>query len=233
LPTKCVFPPELTDLQLLAYLDRPDANQATGSHLLQCPHCQEKAGALELFQKRLRTRLYRSTCPSPEELGEYTLHMSSASRRLVIAQHLRECPLCTLELATLEEFTSEFAHQPGPIEQVKVLVAHLVNSSVMPALRGQTNKALKFEADGIVVVLDIQPVNKDLTEILGQVADDNQDQWTGALVELREGVNLQFSTQVDDLGAFHLEGISPGIKELRITSENKMMVVVSSFEVSS
>jgi hypothetical protein len=81
-------------------------------------------------------------------------------------------------------------------------------------------------------VLDIQQTNEGRVNILGQVAADDQDQWTGALVELRQGNELQFSIAVDDLGAFQAEGIQPGSKELRIISKDSSLTVVSNFIVS-
>jgi len=231
----CIFPPELNDQQLMAYLDDPAANQETGRHLQGCPHCQEKATALDRFQKRLQSRVYRSTCPSTEEIGEYYLHMGSASQRLVIAQHLRECPHCAEEMVTLEEFIRDIAPHSGLLEPIKVLMTRLANGSgqSIPMLRGGGNGPLQFEVDGIVIVLDIQPAGQGRMNILGQVAAEDQDQWTGALVELRKDTDLQYSTQVDDLGAFRFDGISPGSKELRITPENKSVMVISKFEISA
>jgi hypothetical protein len=81
-------------------------------------------------------------------------------------------------------------------------------------------------------VLDIQPTNAGQVNILGQVAADNQDQWTGARVEIRQGNELQFSTTVDDLGTFQAQGIMLGSKELRIYSKDNSITVVSNFDVS-
>jgi hypothetical protein len=80
-------------------------------------------------------------------------------------------------------------------------------------------------------VLDVEPAIEGKMNILGQVAADNQDGWTGAQVELRQGDMIQFLTHVDDLGAFRAENIPPGLKELRITPESKSIVVVSNFEL--
>ena len=231
---QCISPPELDDKQLLIYLDG-NADKEIVSHLERCEYCREKAENLANLQNELISRLYRINCPSSLELGEYHLHMLPASQMLMVRQHVSECPHCTRELTQLEEF---FLSDLAPTEnsllgQAKVLIARLmgaeVDSGLAPALRGESKGPLTFEADGIVIVLDIQPVNDGKVHILGQVAADNQDQWTGALVEFRQGDELQFSTTVDDLGAFRSDSIEPGSKELRITPKDGSLILVSNF----
>lgn len=234
--TNCVFPPELNDKQLLAYLDG-EVNKKIVSHLEGCAYCREKAETLDHFQKRMTSRLYRATCPPSLELGEYHLHMLPAPQMLVVAQHLRECPHCTREIGQLEGFLSDpEPHQTeGFLGKAKVLVARLVGGELTftptTALRGEGKGPLTFAAEGVIIVLDIQPAAAGRVNILGQVAADNQDDWTGALVELRRDSLLQISTTVDDLGAFQYERVTAGQHELRILPANGSVVVISNFEV--
>jgi hypothetical protein len=245
--TNCLFPPELEDQQLLACLDDHEANPEIALHLEKCTYCREKAEALARWQKRLKNKLYRITCPSSMELGEYHLRMLPASQMLVVAQHLRECHHCTQEVAQLEGFLSDLAstQEDSLLGKAKVLIARLVGGQaepgkqgeigfapVVPALRGDAKGPLTFEVDDIVIILDVQPSNKGMVNILGQVAADHQEQWTGALVELREDGELQSSGTVDDLGAFRAESISPGFKQLRIMTKSGT-VVVSNFELAT
>src|SRR5258706_10886523 len=98
----CIFPPELEDYQLLAYLDG-EADHITTLHLERCEYCRGKAHKLARFQDSLTSRLYRVTCPSTLELGEYYFKMLPASQMLVLAQHVRECSHCANEVAHLME----------------------------------------------------------------------------------------------------------------------------------
>jgi hypothetical protein len=238
LTTNCVFPPELNDKQLLAYLDG-EVNKETVSHLEGCAYCREKAETLDRFQKRLTSRLYRATCPPPIELGEYHLHMLSASRMLVVAQHVRECPHCAREVDQLEGFLSDLAPaaEDSLLGKAKVLIARLVGGGELTftptaALRGEGKGPLTFAAEGIIIVLDVQPAAEGRNTILGQVAADDQDDWTGALVELRKDSQLLISSTVDDLGAFRCEGVMYGPHELRIVPKRGSVVVISNFEAS-
>jgi hypothetical protein len=232
---QCVSPPELDDKQLLLYLDG-EANKEIISHLERCDYCRERAQSLARLQNRLTSRLYRITCPSSLELGKFHLRMLPASQMLLIRQHVQECPHCAQEIAQLEEF---FLGDLAPMEdslldQARVVIARLVSGTpTSAALRGEAKGPITLEADGIVILLDIQPSREGKVKILGQVAADNQEQWTEAIVELHQGGELQFSTTIDDLGTFHVEGIIPGPKELHIIPKDRSLVVVSNFEVST
>lgn len=231
----CVFPPALDDKQLLAYLDGV-ADERTISHLKGCAHCREKAEMLDKMQRRLTARLYRFNCPSSMELGEYHLRMLPASQMLVIGQHVRECPHCAREVAELEGFLVPEAPVESLLGRAKLLIARYVGPGDVtftpaPALRGEAKGPITFAAEGIIIVLDIQPATEGSVDILGQVAADDQDDWTGALVELRKDHLPNISSTVDDLGAFQCKGVSPGQHELRIASKEGSVVLISSFEI--
>lgn len=135
--------------------------------------------------------------------------------------------------------------ESGLLRSVKVLIARRTGSQTgsgtymengfAPAvseLRGKAKGPLTFAADGIVIVVDIEPTRTGKANILGQVAADDQEQWTDALVELHQDNVVQFSTSVDDLGAFRCEGVIPEPKSLRIISKDNSLIVISNFEVS-
>jgi hypothetical protein len=239
LSTICISPPELSDGQLLAYLDRPEANQEIELHLAHCLYCRQNAETLEHFQKTLTAQLHRIDCPPSLELGEYYLRILPASQMLVLSQHVRECPHCAGEVAELEGFLGEQVPgtEDGLFGRTKLLIARLVGGGDLrftptsPALRGEGKGPITFAAEGIIIVLDIQPSPEGKVNILGQIAADHQDDWTGALVELRRDSLLQISTTVDDLGAFQCEGVKPGQQELRIFPKNGSVIVISNFEV--
>jgi hypothetical protein len=233
---KCITSPTLDDIQIVSYVEG-EADDGVVAHIKECLFCSERANRWTLLQNRLRKQLYRATCPTPIELGDYHLGLLTAPQVLVIAQHVRECPLCRRDVAELENFLDDLAPEVSLLGAARVLIARLINGNTgesappVAALRGETKGPITLEADGIVIVLDIQPTNAGQVNILGQVAVDNQDQWTGALVELRQENELQFSIAVDDLGAFQAEGIQPGSKELRIISKDNSLTVVSNFIV--
>jgi hypothetical protein len=236
---ECVSPPELDDQRLWSYVDG-EAEPETMLHLERCEYCGEKAKALAQLQGRVQSRLYRINCPSSLELGEYRLRMLPDSKKLVVAQHVRECTHCARELAQLEGYLSELAPtgETGLLEGLKVLVARWVGgnpngmSPAPSALRGEAKGPITFETDGIVIILDIQPTSKGLASVLGQVAADDQDGWTGAVVELRQADAPPLTAALDDLGAFRFEEVHPGSTEITITSLNGIIVQTPIFDIA-
>jgi len=234
---KCITSPALDDTQIISYVEG-EADDAVLAHMRECAYCSERANHWTLLQNDLRKQLYRINCPTPMEIGDYHLGLLPAPQALIVAQHVRECPLCRREVAELENFLEELAPEVSLLRAARVLIARLINGNggesapTFAALRGEAKGPITLEADGIVILLDIQPTNEGSVNILGQVAADNQGQWTGALVELRQENELQSSIEVDDLGAFQAEGIRPGSKELRIYSKDNSLTVVSNFIVS-
>lgn len=242
----CVSPPELDDKLLLAYLDG-EADQETAAHLQGCSYCREKTRQLARLQDRLTARLFRLTCPSPTELGEYHLGLLASAQAAAVAHHLRECPHCARELAQLKGYLSDLEPvvAPGLIEQIKVLVARLVGGEegdwlsgkpaftpAFVAVRGANHGPITLEADGILIVLDVQPAAEGRVNILGQVAADDQDRWTGAVVELSQAGAVQLTTTVDDLGAFHCAGIPSAPTEITIASSEGITVQIPTIDIT-
>ena len=181
----CISPPKLDDYTLLMYIDG-DAAPQVAAHLRLCPHCQARALQLAQVQGRLVTQLYRITCPSPLELGEYHLGVLPPAQTEPITRHLRECPHCTGEVAQLADYLAELEPSLGHDllaqieERVRVLVARLVSGGPLggPALapafapvRGTDRGPLTYQAEDIQVVIEVQQqaTRPDLGMILGLV----------------------------------------------------------------
>lgn len=232
---KCISSPALDDTQIMRYVDG-EADDTVVAHIKECPYCAEKASQWTLLQNRLKKQLFRSACPTPMELGDYHLGLLPAPQALVIAQHLRECPLCRREVAELEEFLAESPPQTNFLESAKVIIARLLGEQAgepsFAALRGEAKGSMTFEADGIVIILDVQPSNEGKVNILGQVAADDQDPWTGAKVELEQADSSRLTASMDDLGAFHFEDVSPGVIQITIKSLYSLQVQIPNIEIT-
>jgi len=155
------------------------------------------------------------------ELGDYHLGFLPDPQKLVVAQHMRECPLCRREMAELADFLVDLAPEGSLLGAAKFLIARLLGGNSAPtfaALRGEVKGPLTFEADGVVITLDAQTGTNGQVSLLGQMAADDQDQWTGAKVELQQSDSSQLTTSMDDLGAFRFEEILPGAVRITIKS---------------
>lgn len=231
---KCISSPALEDIEIARYVDG-EADETIVAHIYECPFCSERSRQWTLLQNRLRKQFYRTTCPTPTELGDHHLGLLPAPQALMVAQHLRECPLCRRELAQLQEFLAEPEAKPGLLDTAKILFAQLVGAGVTPAfgaLRGEDKGPLTFEADGMVIVLDIQPAAHQHVSMLGQVAADEQDQWTGAVVELSQADSTEKMASLDEFGAFRFDDIHPGATQLSIRSLHGIIVHIMNIEIS-
>lgn len=224
----------------MAFLDG-EADPETTLHLQKCEYCRDRVKALAREQNILTSRLYRISCPSTDELGEFYLRMLPAPQMLLVSQHLRECPHCTREIEQLKEFLSDLApaSESNFLEQVKVLAAHLVGGpggatavgEPSFALRGIGEGPITYEADGVVIVLDIQSDDERKVDILGQVATDDQDLWTDSTVTLKQKDGSKLTDTLDDLGAFRFAGVSSGSIQITISSPHGVEVQIPSMNV--
>ena len=233
---KCITSPALDDTQIISYVEG-EADDVIVTHIKECSYCTERASQMTLFQNRMRARLYRSACPTSIELGDFHLGLLTDPEKMVIAQHVRQCPHCRHEIAELEVFLAEPDVQPDLLDTAKVLFARLVGGSgstpAFGALRGESKGPIMFEADGVVITLDVQPGSNSHVSILGQLAADDQDQWTGAKVELQQAGAPQQTASVDDLGAFRFEPVQTGSIKFSITSLGGVVIQSPDIEITA
>ena len=221
----CISPPGLEDWQIVSYVDG-EADDFVRTHIEKCSFCREKAVRWEGIQRSMRSRLYRHTCPSPMELGEYQLGILSVSQKLIIAQHLKECPLCRTEVTQLEENLKEQALLPHILKPVKVLFAQLIGGSrannrqtdapLYPAfsgLRGENDEPFIYQVDHIQIAIDVQ---EDAEQpgckiLLGLITGLDSN---GFMMEAYQEGKIVATTIVDEIGNFIFSHFLPGSYEL-------------------
>jgi len=232
---KCISSPALDDSQIIRYVEG-ESDETVVAHINECAFCREKASQWALLQNRVKKALYQVSCPTPMELGEYHLGLLPPAQVLVIAQHLRECPLCRREAAELQDFLT--APDAGLLDTLKVLIARLINpaeNGYTPAgvaLRGAAKGPLSFEADGVSITLEVQPAPNGQLALVGQLAADDHDQWTGAKVELQQADAPRLTASMDDLGAFRFEGVHPGVIQVTIRSLYDLQVEIPNIDIA-
>jgi hypothetical protein len=191
---------------------------------------------MDFTERTLSSFLYRITCPSSSDLGEYHLQMLSDEQTEAIRQHLTTCPHCTRELAQLQSYLKEMAPDLDYTfqERVKIWIARLLpafpaTQAPAFAVRGESEGPLMFEAGSYHLTLEVQddPANPGFRTILGLVIDGEA---TLQRVELwQDGRSVQ-ETALDDLGNFVFAGVRPGSYDL-ILSQLAAEVHVQGFTV--
>jgi hypothetical protein len=236
---ECTQPPPLTDDQITAVLDGEGDSQVL-AHLERCPGCTQRLQQAQRLEGALHASLWRWDCPAPQVLGEYQLQLLAADQAAVVACHLETCPHCAAEVNDLRAFldaepTPETRPQraftlprlPHPGE----LIAALMPRTPALALRGAGAGQITARAEGITIFLEFQPIPAGF-ELTGQViADSDQSEWAGALVELRQAGALTSTATLDELGEFKCAPLTTEPAALRITAHTGRVVVLNAFDL--
>lgn len=228
---KCITSPALDNVEIARYVDG-EADEAAVAHIKECPFCREKASRWTLLQNRLKKQLYRVSCPTPMELGDYHLGLLPAPQVLVVAQHLRECPLCRREVAELEEYLMEPVRQTKLLKSVKVRIARLLGGketdqehgefSSAPAfagLRGEGEEPFIYQAENIQIVIEVQ---EDLEQLglkvlMGLVTGLESNEF---IFQASQEGKIITTSSVDEIGNFVFSHVAPGKYELTLTGPN-------------
>jgi len=94
-----------TDEELISFaLDDEALPAEANNHLQQCEICQTRLARYKQTNTYLLSHLYRSQCPSGQELSLYCADLVSEDDRIRIANHVLDCPLCANEAAETRTF---------------------------------------------------------------------------------------------------------------------------------
>ena len=207
----CTAPPALTEIELAMYL-AGDAEPAVNQHLVACPACRTQATVLAQQEQGLINQLYRSNCPTPAELRDYHLHLSTRADSSNVGLHLARCPHCTRELFDLATFlTPTTVSAPATLaDQVRLLVAALVDlGGGLPALlgaRGDEPTLQLYQVGDVQIGLEIvADPSSGRQQLNGMITGDDL---TNLLVHLWRGDQLLTTAAVDPLlGDFHFTNL--------------------------
>ncbi|MCU0494686.1 MAG: hypothetical protein MUD01_24130 [Chloroflexaceae bacterium] len=239
---ECSTPPALTDDDISAALDG-SAEPATLAHLARCPACAARLAHTRQAEGQLSRQLARWDCPPAQRLGDYHVGLLQSDAERTIQRHLETCALCQAELEELRLFIAErepiqrvvpVARPAAPPRRPRLrdLIAQIMPRGPAMALRGADDTTIEARADGLTIFLDVQPApNKQLLVNGTLIADDDQERWEGALVELRQSNHLVASASLDELGSFQAGPLPPGSTDMRLVPEHGPAVRVDGVEL--
>src|SRR5436309_13862289 len=94
-----------TEEELISFaLDDEALPAEANNHLQQCETCQKRLARYKQTNTYLLSHLYRSQCPSGQELSLYCADLLPDEERIRIANHVLDCPLCTNEVTETRKF---------------------------------------------------------------------------------------------------------------------------------
>jgi anti-sigma factor RsiW len=227
LSENCVDPTEIQEGDLMAYVDGV-AEEAVVRHVRRCPACAHRVQALAGLGAALTANLYRRTCPKPDQLIAYQQSELEGNEKLVVAQHLRQCPHCARELADLarEERASLRKRLRVAIETLEaVLVPPRAQVAAVRDAEATRTAPRVYRAGEIEIILSWQAVwaQPNQWDLSGQVCVEGWAPETigGAWVELYRGADLIAIAAVDSGGRFAFAGVEPADYDLCLLWENR------------
>ncbi len=152
----CIDPTEMAEGDLSAYLTG-DAPPQVEAHVARCPFCAAEVERLRQVDVRLLAAFYRSACPVSDILAAYVLDRLPAAERLRVAAHVRRCPTCQRETASVAGLTGDV---PAALlerlrESLALALLTRPAAPVAAAVRGRGWQG-RFEGGDLVVTLSLQ-----------------------------------------------------------------------------
>jgi hypothetical protein len=140
-------------------------------------------------------------CPAPDQLAAYILGTLTGNEQLVVAAHVRDCPLCQQDVADCRP------PQPRP----RLLIARLLPLSLSEGRRSAVRPAnvRRYVGADLAVDLTITPTEGDYWRISGQ-ATRNGIGVAECRVIVRKASGRHLEQQTDHLGFFTFEALRAG-----------------------
>src|SRR5258708_3399173 len=160
------------DEELLAYVFGEETlNEERKQHLEHCSTCQQRLKDYQQTNEMYLSQLYRAVCPSATQLTLYCANALSSDEKLDIAEHLRECLLCSDEVRDIRHEMALFTPFPEPpmisLQQAAQEVKRIVVSFIQPA------QPARRELSSLPWPRYYQPGGINLTLHLSRAADNN------------------------------------------------------------
>lgn len=223
---------DLREGDLLAYLEG-EAPPALARHIVACPRCQAELAGLRAADALLSAALARADCPAPELLLRYQAGLLSAGESEPVARHLSACADCAAELALLAAPPA-----PSPVGALARAGGRLLRALLQPAappalaLRGDEPGArqLAYAVEGYQLLLASAPGRPATgpAQLEGQLLAP--DEPAAGTARLLAGARAVAEAEIDELGFFAFDGVTPGHYTLAIdVGEDR--IVIEALEV--
>jgi anti-sigma factor RsiW len=200
----CIDPTGINEGDLMAYVDGT-ADQAVIEHIRRCPACARQARGLAALQTTLTVRLYRASCPTPDQLIAYQQGELRGGEELTVAQHLRKCPHCARELAAL-------AHEEGEDANSGERSWAAIEVRIAPGMIHPAPQVCQLCDTEVGVTQHASQTHPGRWDISGRVQVGGQvpESVDGTTVELYQDGELVATSMVSPRGQFTFRDLEPG-----------------------
>ncbi len=241
-----------TDEELISFaLDDEALPAEANNHLQQCETCQKRLASYKQVNTYLLSHLYRSQCPSGEELSLYCADLLPTEERVRIANHILDCPLCTNEvtetrkfLRTLDVELPVFSFSPRALLR-PIFATRVLRTQPQFAMRGgdasETPWPRQYKAEAVDLSLHLSLTSNGEHMLIGIITSvdptESVDAFEGVPAELysapgplaangnKPAEPPLLSTQVDDLGNIVFKPVPTGQYIMIIYLPNRELVI--------
>jgi anti-sigma factor RsiW len=220
---------DLREGDLLAYLEG-EAPPAAARHIAACPLCRAELSGLRAADALLSAALARADCPAPELLLRYQAGLLGAEEAGALAAHLATCADCTAELLLLE--TPPTPSAAGSLARAGGrLLKALLQPAAPPALalrgEGPSARQAVYAVEGYQLLLATMPGRPATgpAQLEGQLLAPGATA-TGT-ARLWAGEAAVAEAEVDELGFFAFDGVTPGSYTLTLDLGADRIIVES------
>ncbi len=242
-----------TDEELISFaLDDEALPTEANNHLQQCETCQKRLARYKQANTYLFSHLYRSQCPSGQELSLYCADLVPEEDRIRIANHVLDCPLCANEVEETRKFLRiRDVEQPVSSFSLQALLHPIFATRVFRtqpqfALRGgrdssETPWPRQYKAETVNLSLHLSFTSKGERMLLGIIIsiepEENVEIFEGVAAELYTAPGTLTSNgdkptassilhiEVDDRGNFVFKPVPTGQYVLIIYLPNRELVI--------
>lgn len=186
-----------TDEELISFaIDGEALPENASNHLQQCETCKQRLAACKQVNTYLLSHLYRSQCPSGEQLSLYCADLLPAGERMSIASHVQDCPLCAAEVEQSRSFLRMDVELPASSFSLRALLhpifaTRVLNAQPQFAVRGDASAAAwprQYKAASVDLTLHLSLTSSGEHMLLGIMTstdpDESVDAFEGVPVEL-------------------------------------------------
>jgi len=242
-----------SDEELISFaLDDEALPIEANNHLQQCETCQKRLARYKQTNTYLLSHLYRSQCPSGEELSLYCAELLPAEELIRIANHVQDCPLCTNEvketrkfLRTLDVELPVSSFSPRALLR-PIFATRVIRTQPQFAMRGgsdasETSWPRQYKAESVDLSLHLSFTSKGERMLLGIITSinpaENVDIFEGVPAELylapgplatngdKPTTSPLLRTQVDDLGHIVFKPVPTGQYVMIVYLPNRELVI--------
>ncbi len=230
------MPGSVSPEELLAYASGETADARVSAHVAICAACAEQAASYRDLDEALRSRLFRATCPSSLDLGEFALGLNEPAAAASIRAHLATCPHCQDELGTLRESLRgdplvDLLAPPGPVARMVARLRPARGPMLTAAgLRGGDSSGTRtYEAGDRTVALTIQPTGPGRGagwSVYALIVDETDAALPpGVMARLFHGNTLQAEAPLDEWSNVTFSGLQPGTYSLEFVLGEQVIAI--------